>query len=295
MSSMQRLGNWIVAFCCCLIISCSSATEPELIPSPVTDLRLVLGRSNSAIMSWTSPERIQDSEQITYDFRYSNMAMSSSEDWNSAIRITDLSSPADAGIVESYTINGLKANRNYYAAMRVLGENGKLSEFSSQIRIITSDTSMPLAFSAPDLYGDPHTSSEWQGKRLVLINFWGAWCYWCRVEMPDLIKIHDDFADEGLVIVGFNRGDLVETARDYAEQLKIPWLNVVIPGEVVEDYEVHAYPTSVFLDSSGMQLGRLRGAQSYDEFASAIRYLLNNTSSISGNLIETQVREDIND
>ena len=214
--------------------------------------------------------------------------MSTTEDWDAAVRITNLSAPASAGTVETYLIVGLEPNRSYYAAMRVVANNGSLSEFSNQIRIITADTSHPLSFSAPDIYGVTHSSSEWLGERLVLINFWGAWCYWCRVEIPDLIKVHNEFVDSGLVIIGFNRGDTPEVARDYAEQMQLPWMNILIPGEVVEDYKIRGYPTTVFLDSTGQQLGRLTGLQTFDTFDRVIRYLLNDTGISPANLINVQ-------
>jgi thiol-disulfide isomerase/thioredoxin len=204
--------------------------------------------------------------------------MSTAEDWAAATKINYLSAPSAAGAVETCTVIGLEPNRAYYAALRVVADNGSISDFSQQIRIITSDTSMPLAFTAPDIYGTTHSSTEWLGKRLVLINFWGVWCAYCVQEMPDLIRVHGEFTDDGLVMVGFNVGDLPETAQQFAEKMSLPWLNIDVPNEVVGDFGVHGYPTTVFLDSTGRELGRLNGKQSYDTFSRAVQYLLNDTA-----------------
>lgn len=42
---------------------------------------------------------------------------------------------------------------------------------------------------------------QWRGKVMVL-NFWAPWCPPCREEMPDFIKLQEQYRDRGLVIVG---------------------------------------------------------------------------------------------
>ena len=40
-----------------------------------------------------------------------------------------------------------------------------------------------------------------RGKVLV-INFWATWCGPCRIEIPDLVKLRQEFAEDDLTIVG---------------------------------------------------------------------------------------------
>jgi thiol-disulfide isomerase/thioredoxin len=58
-----------------------------------------------------------------------------------------------------------------------------------------------MAVSFPDLTGKPQSLGQWQGKLLV-INFWAAWCAPCREEMPALNRIHNKYAAKALQIVG---------------------------------------------------------------------------------------------
>src|ERR1700754_894600 len=37
--------------------------------------------------------------------------------------------------------------------------------------------------------------------KIILVNLWATWCVPCRAEMPELIKIQDDYRDKGLVIL----------------------------------------------------------------------------------------------
>ena len=40
-----------------------------------------------------------------------------------------------------------------------------------------------------------------RGKVLV-INFWATWCVPCRIEIPDLVKLRQGFAEDDVAIVG---------------------------------------------------------------------------------------------
>ena len=43
---------------------------------------------------------------------------------------------------------------------------------------------------------------EWNKSKATLVNFWATWCEPCKAEMPALQKLHADYADDGLQIVG---------------------------------------------------------------------------------------------
>lgn len=267
-------------------MSCSSPTEPGISPAPITDFRLILGSDISAIVEWTTPEEVPGSDPVSYDLRYSTEPMSSIEDWDNATKVTNLSTPSISGVIENYIIGGLQSNQTYYAAIRIQGRNGSMSDFSNQISIKILDSRLLFEFSAASLYGDTVNSSELKGNQLVLVNFWGAWCGWCKIEMPDLIKIHDKFTDSNVVIVGFNTGDSPEVAIAYSEQMQLPWLNILIPNEVLSYYEIGGFPTTIFLNSSGQEIARMRGYQTYERFEKGIQYLLDITAVASTSSID---------
>lgn len=61
--------------------------------------------------------------------------------------------------------------------------------------------SVPIDFTLQDLNGNTTTLSEYKGK-WILINFWATWCGPCRMEMPTLESLHQEFKDENFVILG---------------------------------------------------------------------------------------------
>jgi thiol-disulfide isomerase/thioredoxin len=60
----------------------------------------------------------------------------------------------------------------------------------------------------------PVALESFRGKPLI-VNFWARWCGPCRVEIPELIRIHDKQAKKGLVVLGIGLEDKAESVRDF--------------------------------------------------------------------------------
>jgi thiol-disulfide isomerase/thioredoxin len=54
--------------------------------------------------------------------------------------------------------------------------------------------------------GSKFTVSSKKGK-VLLLNIWGIWCGPCRAEMPELVKMQDQYGAQGFEVVGINIGD----------------------------------------------------------------------------------------
>ncbi len=73
-----------------------------------------------------------------------------------------------------------------------------------------------IDFTLPDLEGNDHQISEWDGKAR-LINFWATWCAPCRREIPLLKKTQTAHAENNLQVIGIAVEDL-EPVIAYAEE-----------------------------------------------------------------------------
>ena len=60
----------------------------------------------------------------------------------------------------------------------------------------------------------PVALESFRGKPLI-VNFWARWCAPCRKEIPELIRIHDRQAKQGLVVLGIGLEDKAESVRDF--------------------------------------------------------------------------------
>ena len=58
-------------------------------------------------------------------------------------------------------------------------------------------------FTLTDQYGQSHTLSDYQGKT-VFLNFWATWCGPCKMEMPDIQALYEDWDENAgeLVVLG---------------------------------------------------------------------------------------------
>lgn len=102
------------------------------------------------------------------------------------------------------------------------------------------------AFTLTDLNGQPHPSSTWQGK-LLLVNFWASWCTPCLEEIPLLVEAQARYGARGLQIIG--------PAMDEPEPIKA----------MVQRFRIN-YPVSADLmetDAASRALGNTQGGLPY--------------------------------
>jgi len=113
--------------------------------------------------------------------------------------------------------------------------------------------------------------SEWQGKWLV-INYWAEWCAPCRVEIPELNRLHRAGADAGVVVLGVNF-DGVEGAEltRLIEQFSIEFpLLLADPGARWGQTRPPILPTTLVIDPEGELRELLVGPQTYESLAEAV-------------------------
>jgi thiol-disulfide isomerase/thioredoxin len=105
-------------------------------------------------------------------------------------------------------------------------------------------------FTLADLRGRPQKLSNWPDRPL-LVNFWATWCGPCRSEIPLLIKLRKQHANEGLEIVGI-AVDHVEAVRAYAQEIGIDYPVLVGEQEGLDAIGAFGmqpvFPFSVFAD-----------------------------------------------
>ncbi|OAI06923.1 TlpA family protein disulfide reductase [Methylomonas methanica] len=97
--------------------------------------------------------------------------------------------------------------------------------------LVVAETSKPapqLNFSLPDLADKPQSVTQWQGK-ILIINFWATWCPPCLKEIPEFIKLQDEYKDKGVQFVGIAIEDK-QPVEDYLKRIKINY-PVLIGGE----------------------------------------------------------------
>jgi len=130
-----------------------------------------------------------------------------------------------------------------------------LSIFGCQ-KASESDVSAP-DFSLSDLSGRVISLNQYRGN-VVILDFWATWCMPCRVSIPELGKLHEEYRDKGLVILGVSMDDHEQFSNDYLRAFRDKFgINYKILRyniEVLRDYFGGgniAIPTMFLIDRKG--------------------------------------------
>ena len=89
-----------------------------------------------------------------------------------------------------------------------------------------------FAASLPDLQGNNQPISQWRGKVLV-VNFWATWCEPCRKEIPEFIKLQEQYRSQGLLFVGIAL-DKKEKVAAYSKEAGINYPVLVGEWDAIE-------------------------------------------------------------
>jgi thiol-disulfide isomerase/thioredoxin len=135
-------------------------------------------------------------------------------------------------------------------------------------------TTAATSLEAYDLSGTLRRFDEWIGKQPVVVNIWGTWCPPCRREIPDLIKLYDEFGPKGVEIIGLavERGSPDNVGR-FAQQMGMQWVMLIGSREHLVQYQTSSVPTTIFYDRNGNVVGRMTGMRSYEEFRPAFELI----------------------
>lgn len=134
--------------------------------------------------------------------------------------------------------------------------------------------STEIGRAAPDfvlqkLGGGTLRLSDLQGKT-VLINFWATWCGPCREEMPHLVKVYDQYKDQGFIVLSVDEQEDANTVQKFVDQYGMRFPVVLdTSGQVGETFHAGTqFPTSIFLNPDGT----VRAIRNDDGTTSAIHY-----------------------
>lgn len=120
-------------------------------------------------------------------------------------------------------------------------------------------------FVQKDTSGRDVALADFKGK-YVLIDFWASWCGPCRMENPNLVKLHEQYKDKKFDILGVSL-DSKSTKDAWLKAIK--WDHLTWPqvsdlnlwnNEVAKLYNVNAVPANFLIDPQGKIIAKnLRG------------------------------------
>ena len=129
--------------------------------------------------------------------------------------------------------------------------------------------------------GAPIKLSNYAGKVLV-VNLWATWCGPCRLETPELVKLHHEFRSQGVEVVGLSTETYEESSQsvpefvqNYKVDYRVGW-GREIAGTLMQGRD--AIPQSFVISRSGRIVKRFVGFNAIatpDQIREAIQEALN--------------------
>ncbi|MDX2530744.1 TlpA family protein disulfide reductase [Streptomyces europaeiscabiei] len=137
------------------------------------------------------------------------------------------------------------------------------------------------ALSGKTIDGDQlDVSSAYKGK-IIVLNVWGSWCAPCRAEAPNLVKVSEDLADQGVQFVGINTRDTsTRPAVAFEEQYKVDYPSLYDPtGKLLLRFEKGSLnpqliPSTLVVDRDGKLAARTQQALSEEKLRKMLKPIL---------------------
>ncbi len=118
------------------------------------------------------------------------------------------------------------------------------------------------------------TLADYRG-RPVVINFWATWCGPCRLEMPDLVRLHETYRDQDLVILEINVAESHNAVAAFVAEFGMTMPVILDPrGDIQAAYKTQSLPATFFIDREGVIQLRWIGLITPDMLEQGVRNIL---------------------
>jgi thiol-disulfide isomerase/thioredoxin len=129
----------------------------------------------------------------------------------------------------------------------------------------------PSAIMQADIKNLDGTTFKLQDKKgkVLLVNLWGIWCGPCIAEMPELIKMQENYKEKGFEVIGLNVGDedgaeeSKENIDKFAEKMKLnyplAYASEPLTNEFFKVTRLGGVPQSLLINRDGQLTGMFVG------------------------------------
>ena len=177
---------------------------------------------------------------------------------------------ADGNAIATYP--GATRDAGAYLAFLQKGAAAKPATAAAPAEGAPSDLA---GLQATTLDSAPLDTAGLQGK-VVVVDFWATYCVPCLKEIPTFNRLHEQYADRGVVVLGVSMdvdggAPLVES---FLKQHPMKY-RVVLGSEKMTDlFHVDKLPTTVVFDRGGKALRRFEGYTPADALESTVKRAL---------------------
>jgi thiol-disulfide isomerase/thioredoxin len=109
-----------------------------------------------------------------------------------------------------------------------------------------------------------HTLTEFQGQPLI-VNLWATWCPVCVKKMAGFHRFTEKFEAAGGQVLNISQDKNTGPVRAYYARNSFHFpLYLDTTGQLLDAFNGTGLPTTIFIGSSGQEVGRIRGGFDWD-------------------------------
>jgi thiol-disulfide isomerase/thioredoxin len=158
-----------------------------------------------------------------------------------------------------------------------MAQDGSWLEMMESDVVVAPKLPLLAGFPAPIFEGIDSVGNDFSLEALrgdiVVLDFWASWCGPCIYELPTFETIVDEFAVEGVRVIGINLDRSESDFRSAVETNEVSYLQVHDSdvGPIGDLYRIAGIPMTYIIDRNGIIAARgLRG----EDLIAAIRELI---------------------
>jgi len=129
-------------------------------------------------------------------------------------------------------------------------------------------------FELETLDGDTLTLAALDSVPVILMNFWASWCGPCKVEIPDLMALHQTYGPKGFMVLGVTVNDMPRDSRQFADGIEMSYPSVIGTPQMLEAYELSPWLPTSLLIQDGQVVKEWVGPRSREEFEYPVKVAL---------------------
>ena len=157
-----------------------------------------------------------------------------------------------------------EAERSFKLAMNTQGAAGSRAAEGAAAELLKIGALRKLKVGSPAI---PISATSYQGRtvrfpqdykgKVVLLDFWAAWCAPCRMEMPNVIKTYEELHKKGFEIIGVSLDNERAKFQGYLkDNIKMEWPQLYDGkfwmSEYATLYAVGSIPATFLIDKKGI-------------------------------------------